>query len=102
MGVKYDNGGLYVPPARVFGRIAVEISMDDGVRKRLPNFVVWSRHENGVLTTRHQLGGLEVQRKLFVPPESRMAAAKRVNYDSTSLLMATLLVMGLPQYRRAM
>ncbi|AIF84035.1 glycogen debranching enzyme [Candidatus Nitrososphaera evergladensis SR1] len=71
MGVKYDNGGLYVPPARVFGRIIVEISMDDGVRKRLPNFVVWSRHENGVLTTRHELGGIEVQRKLFVPPESR-------------------------------
>ncbi|HEX6561221.1 MAG TPA: amylo-alpha-1,6-glucosidase [Nitrososphaera sp.] len=71
MGVKYDNGGLYVPPARVFGRVIVEISMDDGVRKRLPNFVVWSRHENGVLTTRHEMGGLEVQRKLFVPPESR-------------------------------
>ncbi|HVX03409.1 MAG TPA: amylo-alpha-1,6-glucosidase [Nitrososphaera sp.] len=71
MGVKYDNGGLYVPPARVFGRIIIEISMDDGVRKRLPNFVVWSRHENGVLTTRHELGGIEVQRKLFVPPDSR-------------------------------
>jgi hypothetical protein len=71
MGVKYDNGGLYVPPARVFGRIIVELSMDDGVRKRLPNFVVWSRHENGVLVTRHELGGLEVQRRLFVPPESR-------------------------------
>jgi hypothetical protein len=71
MGVKYDNGGLYVPPARVFGRIIVEITMDDGVRKRLPNFVVWSRHENGVLVTRHELGGLEVQRRLFVPPESR-------------------------------
>jgi hypothetical protein len=71
MGVKYDNGGLYVPPARVFGRIVVEITMDDGVRKRLPNFVVWSRHEDGVLVTRHELGGLDVHRRLFVPPESR-------------------------------
>lgn len=71
MGVKYDNGGLYVPPARVFGRIIVEITMDDGVRKRLPNFVVWSRHEDGVLVTRHELGGLDVHRRLFVPPESR-------------------------------
>lgn len=86
MGVKYDNGGLYVPPARVFGRIAVEISMDDGVRKRLPNFVVWSRHENGVLTTRHQLGGLEVQRKLFVPPDSRgFVIAMEMRMSSGSL-----------------
>ena len=30
MGARYDNGGLYVPPARSFGRIIVEISMDDG------------------------------------------------------------------------
>jgi glycogen debranching enzyme len=82
MGVKYDNGGLYVPPARVFGRIIFEISVDDGVRKRLPNFVLWSRHENGVLTTRHELGGLEVQRKLFVPPENRgfvMALQMRIS-----------------------
>ncbi len=71
MGVRYDNGGLYVPPARAFGRIVVEISMDDGVRRRLPNFVVASRHENGVLYTRHELAGLEVKRKLLVPYDSR-------------------------------
>lgn len=71
MGVRYDNGGLYVPPVRAFGRITVEISMDDGVRKRLPNFVVASRHENGVLYTRHELAGLEVKRKLIVPFDSR-------------------------------
>ncbi|HEX6067792.1 MAG TPA: hypothetical protein VFZ05_03235, partial [Nitrososphaera sp.] len=71
MGVKYDNGGLYVPPARVFGRILVEISMEEGVRKRLPNFVVWSKHENGVLQTRHELAGLGVTRALFVPSESK-------------------------------
>ena len=39
MGVRYDNGGLYVPPARAFGRINVEISIEGEVRKRLPNFV---------------------------------------------------------------
>lgn len=33
MGARYDNGGLYVPPARAFGRIIVEISVDEGVRK---------------------------------------------------------------------
>lgn len=71
MGVKYDNGGLYVPPARVFGRIIMEISIEEGVRKRLPNFVVWSRHENGVLQTRHELAGLGVTRTLFVPLESK-------------------------------
>ncbi|HEX9677670.1 amylo-alpha-1,6-glucosidase [Nitrososphaera sp.] len=71
MGVKYDNGGLYVPPVRVFGRIVVEISMEEGVRKRLPNFVVSSRHENGVLQTRHELAGLSVTRTLFVPQESK-------------------------------
>jgi glycogen debranching enzyme len=71
MGVRYDNGGLYVPPVRAFGRIIVEISMDDGVRKRLPHFVVESRHENGVLYTRHELAGLEVRRKLLVPFDSR-------------------------------
>ncbi|MEP0825431.1 MAG: hypothetical protein HRF40_08100 [Nitrososphaera sp.] len=71
MGVRYDNGGLYVPPVRVFGRIVVEISVDDGVRKRLPHFVVESRHENGVLYTRHEVAGLEVRRKLLVPFESR-------------------------------
>lgn len=71
MGVRYDNGGLYVPPVRAFGRIVVEISVDDGVRKRLPHFVVESRHENGVLYTRHELAGLEVKRKLLVPFENR-------------------------------
>jgi glycogen debranching enzyme len=71
MGARYDNGGLYVPPARVFGRVVVEVTLDDGVRKRVPNFVAWSRHENGVLYTRHELAGLEVKRRLFVPPENR-------------------------------
>src|SRR6476646_3117887 len=67
MGARYDNGGLYVPPARAFGRIIVEVSVDDGVRKRLPNFVVSSRHENGSLCTRHEVAGLQVKRTLFVP-----------------------------------
>src|ERR671923_381860 len=71
MGARYDNGGLYVPPARAFGRIVVEISTDDGIRKRLPNFVVSSRHENGMLSTRHELAGLQVKRTLFVPPENK-------------------------------
>jgi glycogen debranching enzyme len=71
MGVRYDNGGLYVPPARSFGRIIVEVSMDKGVRKRLPNFALSSRHEHGVLTTHHDLGGLHVERRLCVPFENR-------------------------------
>ncbi|HET9357151.1 MAG TPA: hypothetical protein VFN98_03575, partial [Nitrososphaeraceae archaeon] len=71
MGARYDNGGLYVPPARAFGRIAVEISTDEGIRKRLPSFVVSSRHENGILYTRHELAGLQVRRTLFVPTESK-------------------------------
>jgi glycogen debranching enzyme len=71
MGARYDNGGLYVPPARAFGRIVVEISTDEGIRKRLPNFVVSSRHENGILYTRHELAGLQVRRTLFVPTESK-------------------------------
>src|SRR5919206_3611546 len=71
MGARYDNGGLYVPPARAFGRIIFEISMDDGVRKRLPNFVVSSRHENGILSTRHEVAGLQVKRTLFVPLDNK-------------------------------
>jgi len=71
MGVRYDNGGLYVPPVRAFGRIIVEISIDDGVRKRLPNFVIASKHENGILYTKHEMAGLEVKRKLLVPFDSR-------------------------------
>jgi GH15 family glucan-1,4-alpha-glucosidase len=71
MGVRYDNGGLYVPPARSFGRIIVEVSIDEGVRKRLPNFALSSRHEHGVLTTHHDVAGLHVERRLCVPFESR-------------------------------
>src|SRR6266487_1343214 len=71
MGARYDNGGLYVPPARAFGRILVEISMDEGVRKRLPNFVASSRHENGFLYTRTEVAGLQVKRTLFVPPDNK-------------------------------
>src|ERR671930_428532 len=71
MGARYDNGGLYVPPARAFGRIKVEISIDDGVRKRLPNFVISSRHENGVLDTRHEMAGLQVKRTIFVPIDNK-------------------------------
>ena len=62
MGVRYDNGGLYVPPSRSFGRIIVEVSMDDGVRKRLPNFALSSRHEHGIVTTHHDLGGLQAKK----------------------------------------
>lgn len=71
MGVRYDNGGLYVPPVRVFGKSVVEISMNEGVRRRLPNFVVSSKHENGVLETRHEMAGLAVRRRLAVPFNSR-------------------------------
>ena len=71
MGVRYDNGGLYVPPVRAFGRIIVELSIEDQVRKRLPNFVASSRHEKGILSTRHELAGLQVKRKLFVPTERK-------------------------------
>ncbi|HKG70292.1 MAG TPA: hypothetical protein VKA87_00275, partial [Nitrososphaeraceae archaeon] len=71
MGVRYDNGGLYVPPARSFGKIIVEVSIDEGVRKRLPNFALSSRHEHGVLTTHHDVAGLHVERRLCVPFENR-------------------------------
>jgi hypothetical protein len=71
MGVIYDNGGLYVPPARSFGRIVIEISMDEGMRRTLPNFVVSSKHEKGVLYTRHDFGSLKVKRTLFVPTENK-------------------------------
>ncbi|HZD35730.1 MAG TPA: amylo-alpha-1,6-glucosidase [Nitrososphaeraceae archaeon] len=71
MGARYDNGGLYVPPVRAFGRIIVELSIEDQVRKKLPNFVASSRHERGVLSTRHELAGLQVKRKLFVPTERK-------------------------------
>lgn len=71
MGVRYDNGGLYVPPARAFGRINVEISIEGEVRKRLPNFVASSKHENGILYTRHEVSGLQVKRTLFLPLSHR-------------------------------
>ena len=47
------------------------MSVDDGVRKRLPNFVVASKHEGGVLYTRHEVAGIEVKRTLFVPINSK-------------------------------
>ncbi|TLX86895.1 MAG: hypothetical protein E6K97_10055 [Thaumarchaeota archaeon] len=80
MGVRYDNGGLYVPPARAFGRIIVEISVDEGVRKRLPNFVISSRHENGSLCTHHEVAGIRVKRTLFVPIESK-GFVQILNFD---------------------
>src|SRR5215204_5902599 len=86
MGARYDNGGLYVPPARAFGRIVVEISTDEGIRKRLPNFVVSSRHENGILSTRHELAGLQVRRTLFVPPENKGFVMILSLFDKVSAL----------------
>src|SRR6476660_6007714 len=71
MGARYDNGGLYVPPDRAFGRINVEISIEGEVRKRLPNFVASSKHENGILYTRHEVSGLQVKRTLFLPLSHR-------------------------------
>src|ERR687897_940465 len=35
MGARYDNGGLYVPPVRAFGRIIVELSIEDQVKRKL-------------------------------------------------------------------
>jgi hypothetical protein len=81
MGARYDNGGLYVPPARAFGRIIVEISLDDGVRKRLPNFVISSRHENGSLCTHHEVAGIHVKRTLFVPIENK-GFIQILNFDN--------------------
>jgi glycogen debranching enzyme len=81
MGARYDNGGLYVPPARAFGRIIVEISVDEGVRKRLPNFVMSSRHENGSLCTHHEVAGIHVKRTLFVPIENK-GFIQILNFDS--------------------
>jgi glycogen debranching enzyme len=86
MGARYDNGGLYVPPARAFGRIVVEISTDEGIRKRLPNFVVSSSHENGMLSTRHELAGLQVRRTLFVPPENKGFVMILSLFDKVSAL----------------
>src|ERR687898_2749770 len=34
MGARYDNGGLYFSPSRAFGPIVIEISTDEGIRKR--------------------------------------------------------------------
>jgi hypothetical protein len=84
MGARYDNGGLYVPPARAFGRIIVEVSVDDGVRKRLPNFVVASRHEAGILYTRHEVAGIQVKRTLFVPTNSKGFIMKLEFYSDKS------------------
>lgn len=84
MGARYDNGGLYVPPARAFGRIIVEISVDEGVRKRLPNFVISSRHENGSLCTHHEVAGIHVKRTLFVPIENK-GFIQILNFDSEKI-----------------
>lgn len=81
MGARYDNGGLYVPPARAFGRIIVEISVDEGVRKRLPTFVISSRHENGSLSTHHEVAGIHVKRTLFVPIENK-GFVQILNFDN--------------------
>ena len=40
-------------------------------RKRLPNFVAASTHENGILSTRHELARLQVKRTLFVTIEGK-------------------------------
>src|ERR671918_586004 len=84
MGARYDNGGLYVPPARAFGRIIVELSVDDGVRKRLPNFVISSRHENGTLCTHHEVAGIHVKRTLFVPIENK-GFIQILNFDTEKI-----------------
>ncbi len=85
MGARYDNGGLYVPPARAFGRIIVEVSVDDGVRKRLPNFVVASRHEGGILYTRSEVAGIQVKRTLFVPINNKGFIMKlEFDFDKTT------------------
>jgi len=84
MGARYDNGGLYVPPARAFGRIIVEISVDEGVRKRLPNFVMSSRHDNGSLCTHHEVAGIHVKRRLFVPIENK-GFIQILNFDSEKI-----------------
>ena len=42
-----------------------------GARKRLPNFVISSRHENGSLCTHHEVAGIHVKRTLFVPIENK-------------------------------
>ena len=67
MGVTYDIGGLYAPPAKILGPLKVGVEaggrvlmLDQGVERMV--------HGAGYILTEHKLDGRKVVRKTFHPP----------------------------------
>lgn len=67
MGVTYNIGGLYVPPAKVLGPLEFLVKVD-GEAVRLADHVERMVHGAGYLLTEHEVDGLKVERRVYLPP----------------------------------
>ena len=70
MGVTYDIGGLYVPPAKVLGPMKVSIRIG-GTEFMLDQSVRRMVHGAGYILTEHEVAGKRIVRKTFQPPRSQ-------------------------------
>ncbi|MCD6592187.1 MAG: hypothetical protein J7K78_04140, partial [Thaumarchaeota archaeon] len=67
MGVSYDIGGLYVPPAKILGPIRIGMKMGEKV-VMLSECVERMVHGPGYILTEHSFDGKRIIRKTYSPP----------------------------------
>lgn len=67
MGVTYDIGGLYAPPAKILGPLKIGIEADGRVLM-LDQGVERTVHGAGYIPSEYKLDGRKVIRKTFHPP----------------------------------
>ncbi len=67
MGVSYDVGGLYVPPAKVLGPVKIGVKLGDDVIM-LEEGVERMVHGAGYLLTEHLIEDVRILRKVYAPP----------------------------------
>jgi len=88
MGVSYDIGGLYVPPAKILGPMRVGVEAG-GRTVMLSECVKRMVHGPGYILTEHDLDGLRITRRTYSPP-GRPALIQDIELDGR----ATLIVRG--------
>lgn len=85
MGVTYNIGGFYIPPAKVLGPIEVGVKLD-GEIFMLGNHVERMIHGPGYIVTEHNISGLKVTRKTYVST-SNPSLIQDIEFDGEAEFM---------------
>ena len=85
MGVTYNIGGLYVPPAKVLGPVEMGVRLG-GEGAMLRDHVKRMIHGPGYILTEHEVDGLRVRRRIYAPPR-RASLVQDLEVDGSAELV---------------